>query len=244
MVLTFDDGLKGCYDYIAPLLKRKGVPATFFLNNRFIDNRGLFYRYKASLLIHRSIHDCRVQGKLAAYLKISKEQVETSIRMIGWDQRALLDALAREAELDYKGYQRALPVYLSKGEVREMLEWGFDVGGHSSEHMEFKGLDPDQMIDQVRSSIKDLRKRYNISTAYFSFPFTSDDVPQKVIDTLLEEGTARVLLGTAGLKQTGRQAYIQRIPMEKYEVPALQILKAEYFYYLLKMPLGRNRLRN
>ena len=47
MVLTFDDGLKGCYDFIAPLLKKKGVPATFFLNNRFIDNKGLFYRYTA-----------------------------------------------------------------------------------------------------------------------------------------------------------------------------------------------------
>lgn len=244
MVLSFDDGLKGCYDYIAPLLKKKGVPAAFFLNNRFIDNRGLFYRYKASLLIHRAIHDCRILEKLAAYLKISKEQVETSIRMIGWDQRALLDALAREVELDYKGYQRAKPVYLSKGEVREMLEWGFDVGGHSSEHMEFKGLDQDQMIEQVRSSIKDLRKRYNIATAYFSFPFTSDDIPQRVIDTLLEERTATALLGTAGLKQTGRRAYIQRIPMEKYQTPALHTLKSEYFYYLLKMPLGKNRLRN
>lgn len=244
MVLTFDDGLKGCYDYIAPLLKKKGVPAAFFLNNRFIDNRGLFYRYKASLLIHRAIHDCRVRENLADFLKISREQVETSIRMIGWDQRALLDALAREAEMDFKGYQRAKPVYLCKAEVREMLDWGFDVGGHSSEHIEFKGLDPDQMIEQVRSSVKDLRKRYNISTKYFSFPFSSDDIPQKVIDTLMEEGTARVLLGTAGLKQTGRRAYIQRIPMEKYQSSALQTLKTEYFYYLLKMPLGRNRLRN
>ena len=29
MVLTFDDGLKGCYDFVAPLLKKKGI--TLFL---------------------------------------------------------------------------------------------------------------------------------------------------------------------------------------------------------------------
>jgi hypothetical protein len=64
-----------------------------------------------------------------------------------------------------------------------------------------------------------------------------------IIDRLLEEGTVTALLGTAGLKQTDRQAYIQRIPMEKFQAPAIERLKAEYFYYLLKMPLGRNRLR-
>jgi len=244
LVLSFDDGLKGCHEFIAPLLKKKGIPAVFFLNNRFIDNRGLFYRYKASLLINRAQADCRINEKLAEFLKISKEQVEASIRMIGWDQRALLDALAVEAELDFASYLRAKPAYLSSGEIQELLEWGFEVGGHSSEHMDFSGLDQDQVAGQVRSSLKDLKKRFGISTAYFSFPFTSDDIPLKVIDELLEEGTATALLGTAGLKLTGRRAYIQRVPMEKYRTRALETLKAEYFYYLLKMPLGKNRLKN
>jgi len=243
MVLTFDDGLKECYEFIAPLLKKKGVPATFFLNNRFIDNRGLFYRYKASLLVHQVRNDCRAKEKVAAFLKINKEQVETSIRMIGWEQRALLDVLAGEAELDFSGYLRTRPVYLSSGEIEEMIKWGFDMGGHSPDHIDFAGLDPDQMAEQVRSSIEDLQKRFSIQTAYFSFPFTSDGVPRKVIDTLLEEGSASALLGTAGLKRTGRRAYIQRVPMEKYETTALETLKTEYFYYLLKMPMGRNRLR-
>ena len=243
MVLTFDDGLKGCYDFIAPLLKKKGIPATFFLNNRFIDNRGLFYRYKASLLIHQVVNDCRAREKLAAFLKIAKEQVETSIRMIGWDQRALLEALAVEAELDFSFYLRSRPVYLNSKEVEKLLKWGFDVGGHSPDHMDFAGLDPEHMEEQVRSSIEDLQKRFDLQTAYFSFPFTSDGVPRKLIDTLLEEGTATALLGTAGLKRTGKRAYIQRVPMEAYETEALETLKTEYFYYLLKMPLGRNRLR-
>ena len=243
MVLSFDDGLKGCYEYIAPILKKKGVPAAFFLNNRFIDNRGLFYRYKASLLIHQTIQDCRVREKLAEFLEIPKEQVEATLRMIGWDQRKILDTLAVLAELDYSSYLHASPVYMSKAEIRELLEWGFDIGGHSSEHMKFEELDPDQMAEQVSSSIKDLQKRFGHKTAYFSFPFSSDGVPFKVIDSLLEEASATALLGTAGLKRTGRRAYIQRIPMEKYSAPALEILKTEYFYYLLKKPLGKNRLR-
>jgi len=243
MVLTFDDGLKECYDIIAPMLIKKGIPATFFLNNRFIDNKGLFYRHKASLLVHQVRDDCRAKEKVADYLLIDKELVEASIKMIAWDQRALLDVLAGEAELDYAGYLRTRPVYLSSVEIEKLLYWGFEVGGHSSDHMDFSGLDPDQMVEQVRSSIKDLQKRFGIHTAYFSFPFTSDGVPRKVIDTLLDQGSATALLGTAGLKRTGKHAYIQRVPMELYNTTALETLKTQYFYYLLKMPLGRNRLR-
>jgi peptidoglycan/xylan/chitin deacetylase (PgdA/CDA1 family) len=243
MVLTFDDGLKECYDIIAPMLIKKGIPATFFLNNRFIDNRGLFYRYKASLLVHQVRDDCRANEKVADYLNIDKELVEASIKMIAWDQRALLDVLAGVAELDYASYLRTRPVYLSSGEIEKLLYWGFELGGHSSDHMDFSGLDPDQMVKQVKSSIRDLQKRFGIHTAYFSFPFTSDGVPRKVVDTLLDQGSVKALLGTAGLKRTGKHAYIQRVPMEQYKTPALETLKTEYLYYLLKMPLGRNRLR-
>ncbi len=243
MVLTFDDGLKGCYEFIAPLLIKKGIPATFFLNNKFIDNRGLFYRYKASLLIHQVRNDCRAKEKVAAFLKISKEQVETSVRMIGWDQRALLDALAVEAELDFSGYLRSKPVYMNSNEIEDLLKWGFDIGAHSSDHADFTHLEPLKMKKQVKSSIKDLQKRFGVHTAYFSFPFTSDGVPGELIDSLLEEGIASALLGTAGLKLTGKRSYIQRVPMEKYNMPAIETLKTEYLYYILKMPLGRNRLR-
>lgn len=243
MVLTFDDGLKGCYEFIAPLLIKRGIPAAFFLNNKFIDNRGLFYRYKASLLIHQVREDCRAKEKVAAFLKIKAELVETSIRMIGWDQGALLEALAREAELDYSVYLRTRPVYMSSEEVEKLLEWGFDIGAHSSDHADFASLKPDEMLQQVRSSMDDLQKRFATPTAYFSFPFTSDGVPEKVIDTLLKEETATALMGTAGMKRTGRPAYIQRIPMEQYETGAIDTLKTEYLYYLLKIPLGKNRLR-
>ena len=243
MVLTFDDGLKGCHDFIAPLLKQKGIPATFFLNNKFIDNRGIFYRYKASLLIHLVREDCRAMEKVSEFLKITQEQVEPSIRMIRYDQRSLLDALAREAELDFSAYLRSKPVYMNSGEVKELLKWGFDIGAHSLDHIDFKGLEPDKMTEQVRVSIADLQDRFKITTRYFSFPFSSDGVSREVINTLLDEGIATALMGTSGLKRTGRTEFIQRIPMEQYESPALDALKAEYLYYLLKSPLGGNRLR-
>ncbi|MBL0307732.1 MAG: polysaccharide deacetylase family protein [Chitinophagaceae bacterium] len=50
-LLTFDDGFREVYDFVAPVLSAKGVPAIFFINPAFLDNRELFYRCKISLII-------------------------------------------------------------------------------------------------------------------------------------------------------------------------------------------------
>jgi len=243
MLLSFDDGLVGCYRFVAPLLRKKGVPAVFFLNNRFIDNRGLFYRYKTSLLIDRVRKDCKAMERVSEYLKIKAGQVEESLLMIAYGQRALLDKLALEADLDFSIYLNHSPVYLSSEQVKDLLAWGFDIGGHSSEHMDFVKLSTREMVVQVKESIDDLHNRFGIASRYFSFPFTSDGISRQVINHLLDQQIAELLMGTAGLKRTGRREFIQRIPMEDFRVPATDALKTEYLYYLLKKPLGKNRLR-
>src|SRR5687768_11071814 len=50
-LLTFDDGFKEVSEVIAPILKRKGIPAIFFINPAFIDNKEMFYRNKISLIL-------------------------------------------------------------------------------------------------------------------------------------------------------------------------------------------------
>jgi peptidoglycan/xylan/chitin deacetylase (PgdA/CDA1 family) len=181
--------------------------------------------------------------RVSEFLKIKDEQVEKSLLMIGYNQKALLDTLALKAELDFSIYLNHSPVYLSSAEVEDILHSGFDIGGHSSEHMDFSLLDASEMELQIKESIDDLQKRFGIGSRYFSFPFTSDGVPLQVIENVLDKGFSEVLLGTSGLKNTGRKGYIQRIPMEDYRMSAEDAMKTEYFYYLLKKPLGRNRLR-
>lgn len=242
MVLTFDDGLRECHDFIAPLLTKKGVPAVFFLNNRFIDNRGLFYRYKASLLIGEMKSDASVLQKVASYLDVPAKRAVESILLIGQDQVSLLDALLKECEFDVQGYQKERPVYLNTSQVEDLVDWGFEIGGHSPDHADFSILDPEEIIRQVRSSVEDLQARFQVSTRFFSFPFTSAGIPMEVIHRLLNEEVAEVLLGTAGLKRTSNPRFIQRIPMEEFNSPAGKALKTEYLYYLMKGILGRNRI--
>lgn len=48
-VLSFDDGLSEDYDIIAPILKKRNIPAIFFVNSAFVDNKDMFTNYISSL---------------------------------------------------------------------------------------------------------------------------------------------------------------------------------------------------
>ena len=50
-LLTFDDGFREITEIIAPLLLRKGIPATFFLATAFLDNKEMALHNKFSVLI-------------------------------------------------------------------------------------------------------------------------------------------------------------------------------------------------
>lgn len=244
MILSFDDGLEECHQFIAPVLKRKGIPAVFFLNNQFIDNRGLFYRYKASLLIDHIKNECKAREKAVEFLVIPEDQLEPALKLVGYRQQALLDGLARELDYDFTGYLKETPVYLDSKQVLDLVEWGFELGGHSPDHADFSLMEGKEVINQVKESLLDLRQRFRVSTRYFSFPFTSSGVSKETIQTLLDDGIAHAILGTAGLKRTWDPRFIQRIPMEDFQMPAGPALKTEFLYYLLKMPTGRNRIRS
>ncbi|MCP4311133.1 MAG: polysaccharide deacetylase family protein [Bacteroidetes bacterium] len=240
MVLSFDDGLAECHSFIAPFLKRKGIPAVFFLNNDFIDNRGLFYRYKASILVEYLQNERAALIKAAEFLIIPEQQVKDAILMSNHRQIPLLDALSLHVGLDYAVYQRDQPVYMTTEQVQHLVKLGFHMGAHSMDHPEFFRMEEKKMEANVSMSMEDIRKRFTVKPACFAFPFTSDGIPERVIDEILAEGIADVIFGTAGLKRTGKRRFIQRIPMEAYAMDAKQALKAEYLAYLFKGLMGKN----
>ena len=81
-LLSFDDGYKEIYTTIAPILQKKGIPAVFFLNPSFIDNKSLFYRCKISLMIGEVKKTFASPGLLkifAEVLQLKQEDEESLI---------------------------------------------------------------------------------------------------------------------------------------------------------------------
>ena len=223
MLLTFDDGLRQIYDVVAPLLLRKGIPAIFFLNTDFIDNRGLMYRYKASLIQSWGMGNAQT-------LKASsgKELME----MIDPALAGRLD----EFLADYKPY-------MTTDQIRALISQGFVIGAHSCSHPHYKNLSLEDQLAQTIDSVEILHRDFGIEQKLFAFPFTDEEVSRRFFDTIFDGGKVDFSFGGAGIKNDVHPRQFQRIPMEGWNASAEQILKSEYLYYLLRAIFFRNNIK-
>jgi peptidoglycan/xylan/chitin deacetylase (PgdA/CDA1 family) len=205
--LSFDDGMKECLTVIAPILKRKGVPATFFISPTFIDNKGLFHRFKRAILETKGV-------------------IKPGGKRFYHHESGELDKLAALHEVSFAGYQP----YLSGTELDELHNLGFNIGAHSMDHPEMWLLSEEQQLSQVTESMKWVIGRYNPSIRAFAFPFTDDGIGLPLFQKIQQSGLVDVTFGTAGLKYDMAPKHFQRIPIER--TPDWSIKKSVHFEYL------------
>jgi peptidoglycan/xylan/chitin deacetylase (PgdA/CDA1 family) len=250
MFLSFDDGLSGLYDTVAPELLKRKIPAAFFINTDFIDNRDLFFRYKASLILDRLEDVKYTPGIMELFQRRfrlehgGRKYLREYILGVDYRRRAELDAMASLLDLDFKTFLKVKKPYLTSTQIEELAQSGFYIGAHGSDHPLFADLDEDQQLAQFRNSLSLIQEEFGLGYGLFSFPFTDDGVPSSFFAALSSEGMPPVdaTFGTAGLKKDPVDFHFQRVPMEVKRFPASRLLKGEYVYYLLKGLLGKNEI--
>jgi len=241
MVLSFDDGLIQCYQEVMPVLISRGVPATFFLNNAFIDNRSMFFRFKVSLLVeHMDEVSSQRMIRAAQMLHCEPGEVRSRLMKVNYVDREITDQVAEAWGYSFDEYLLRDPVYLSSIQIRKMIDEGFEFGSHGIDHPLFGLLKRKTTIDHIRASTEDLRKRYNLSYKYFAFPFTDSGVEDSTIESLFRKNIIDAGFGTAGLKEDKWPAYFQRVPMELLDRDAKTTLKGEINRRRLRRLTGNN----
>lgn len=249
-LVTFDDGLREFGEVAAPVLKKKGIPAICFLNSGFVGNRGLFFRYKASLLIEH-LHGNEKSEVLKSWMKgggpdndrMEGKTSTEALLSLKYHQAEQLDALARGVGLDFEAYLREKRPYLEGSEIRKLQQEGFHFGAHSIDHPEYQYLDQKEQLRQTRASQAAVREDFGVEEGWFAFPFTDFGVSASFFTQLYADSPPPELtFGCAGLKKDVDPRHVQRIPLEVSGLSAGDILPAELLYYLIKSPLGRNKI--
>jgi peptidoglycan/xylan/chitin deacetylase (PgdA/CDA1 family) len=244
-ILSFDDGLREIAEVIEPVLNRKGVPAIFFLNNAFIDNRAMMFRYKASVLceiILNAPEHSLPEHEIAQILgpgEYHKKKILSAILNVRYLQKSKLDALADITDFDITRYLSEIRPYLTSPEIIDLQKKGYHIGSHSYDHPMFTDLNEEQMKFEVTASLEDIDQRFDPPMKFFAFPFTDSGIPARVIQGIFQNQPDAVF-GSSGLKKEKHSFHFQRIPFEKSGRSATTILKTEYFYYLFKGLFGRN----
>jgi peptidoglycan/xylan/chitin deacetylase (PgdA/CDA1 family) len=250
-LLSFDDGLREFHDIAAPILFRKGIPATCFLNTAFIGNRDLFYRFKASLLIGkmREMDDSQLShGPIGQWFRenhLSPGKNHPGLLKISYANRSLLDELADLLGYDFREYLERCRPYLDSGQIRSLIAQGFSFGAHSIDHPEYRFITEEEQLRQTSGSIQKLHEDFGLKTRLFSFPFTDHQVKKAFFDKVFNpiQPIADLTFGEAGLKKDTVRKNIQRIPFEEKNLGVKEILATEYLYYMIKYIFGKNLIR-
>lgn len=218
--LSFDDGLSEFYHIVAPILLKKNIPATVFLNSDFIDNKALFYRYKASILAEA----------------LTAENLLT----FSYQQKEELDELALLYDIKWSDYLANKQPYLTANQINELIKQGFTFGSHSNDHPLYSDLTLDEQIEQTLTSLAKITTAFKLDYNVFSFPFTDDKVTKNFFKHI--EKNVDLTFGSAGIKDDVIETNLQRIPMETALNAELQV-KMQYVAYLFKRLIRKHKVR-
>jgi peptidoglycan/xylan/chitin deacetylase (PgdA/CDA1 family) len=238
--LSFDDGLKECSEIIAPVLLKKGIPATFFVNTGFVDNQQLFHKYKASLIFNRlpEISDPKVDQILKEQNLNGKEILKVSFL-----QENILNEVAALLRIDFNDFLKKQKPYLTTEQILTLQSQGFSIGAHSFNHPEFWKISEEEQMIEVKKSMNWLAEKFNPEIRAFSFPFTDSGVSVEVLKTLKDEKICDVTFGTAGVKYDELNFHYQRYPVEK-EGDFMLNLKEEFVYFAFRKFIGKATVKH
>ncbi len=238
--LSFDDGLKECSEIVGPILLKKGVPATFFVNTGFVDNKKLFHKYKASLILRKlkEMPDLNME-KILKEQNLQGEQILKATIL----QESILDEAATLLGIDFDDFLAEQKPYLTTEQILNLKNQGFSIGAHSFNHPEFWMISEEEQMNEVIKSMNWLVEKINPEIKAFSFPFTDSGVSLKVLKSLKSENICDITFGTAGIKYDELEHHFQRYPVEKNGDFILN-LKTELVYFVLRKLIGKGMVKH
>lgn len=185
--LSFDDGLRETADVIAPILKERGIPATFFLTARALDNRYLFYGHRRSYLL-TSIQAAEMPPTLrrsvGALLGLSEpdpaqETICQALRRLSVhasDDCARLDECAEAMGVSWQDVLDAGPPFLTTRQAKALLSGGFSLGAHGIDHSKFAHLNETDRQHDLRRSLDFMADAFGQTDIAFAFPHSHKGV--------------------------------------------------------------------
>lgn len=133
--------------------------------------------------------------------------------------------------------------YLTRKQILEMIKMGFVIGNHSKSHPNFRDISFEEQRKQIVAVNQFLKNELNVEDFYFSFPFGDENIKNEFFDFMYDEENIIYSFGVSGIKNDEYTHHLHRIPMEIENFSAEQIIKFEYFYYILKSFFNKNTIK-
>ncbi len=197
VVITFDDGYRDNRICAAPVLRRLGLPATFYLTGGWIgaSRRSWWDEVEARLLTVSEREGER------EFSEAKQRELCRVVHRTCSELRPLPPA-ERDRRLAALGAEPAPPhpleLPMSWDEAREMAAMGFTLGAHSMDHPALSGLDEELARREISESKRVLEEQLGQRVAHFAYPYDEAMRRRRRVPAFLEQISRSVGLETAG----------------------------------------------
>jgi len=197
VLLTFDDGYRDNFDEAFPILKRHGLPATFFVTTGFLDNRQISWWDEIAWMVQVSTRsESRPDGRLDGVLSfLPHERGRTILSLIERYRRlpresthAFMESLA-EATGSGRHHGDHQEVWMTWENVRELRASGMHIGGHTVNHPRLARLSLDEQEQEIVACKSRIEAELGEPMRYFAYPYGErDSFDDDTRRTLAEHG--------------------------------------------------------
>ena len=215
VALTFDDGLRNQAQVVYPLLRRHGVPATFFVCPGLLDAGRWVWSHEARERL-RSLDEAS-RAALADRLgrpAASLDELVAWMTTLPLERRRPAEDAIREATPGFapSASQREAYDLMGWDEVRGLDPGLVTVGSHSVSHPILTTLDDAQLEHEVRGSRQQLEQGLGRPVDLFCYPNGSQDAR---VRAQVEAAYRAAVTTVPGAAQPGQSPHhIPRIPVD------------------------------
>ena len=174
LAITFDDGYADNEEIAAPILRKLGLPATFFIATGYLDGGRMF-----NDSIIAALRDCRrdsldlTELGLGVHTLASIEQRRSTISIL-LPKVKILDSARRIAQAErICQLAEVVPpdnLMMSSSQVAALARDGFGIGGHTVSHPILARLDPNDARVEIHHGRQRLEQITNRPVGLFAYP--------------------------------------------------------------------------
>jgi peptidoglycan/xylan/chitin deacetylase (PgdA/CDA1 family) len=185
-IVTFDDGYRDVYENAFPLLKRKGIPAVFFMVTDLIGTGGLQLHDELYVLMTRALPswtDPREEmTKLLAEAHVSTlalRGISTALSEPSTATRALLASLTQSQVIRVMQVLRSRVGPPRQDDEFAPMDWdmllemqraGMKIGSHTRSHALLTNESTEKIRTELQGSRKALEQRLGPNIRHFAYP--------------------------------------------------------------------------
>lgn len=248
-LFTFDDGLSEVYSTIYPILKENKLPAVFFINPDYVDNLKMMYKHRLSVLLsflEKVNFDKKTLDEIAEICQFEYQDVDSfkeKFLKLKFVQEKEIDRVFELLGIDERKYLVENRLYITKAQIREMMDDGFYFGGHSMSHRPLNELNYEEQKKEIIDSVQWLKDNFGISYSLFAFPFSDKEISAKLIKELFEYDPNIILFGNSGIKKDIDSRIIQRFSLENPTKDTAKVLVRENLYKYYNKLIGKYKIK-